>query len=67
MKRSIPRSRGPFVLRLPAGKPIRFADARHFGEACGKLSSGRFASLLDFVTYARALPNGYSSFMERTD
>lgn len=67
MKRTIPRSRGSFLLRLPAGRPLHFADARHFGEACGKLSQGRFSSLLDFMTYARALPNGFTSFVERSD
>jgi len=67
MKRyELKRDRGPFTLVIGRRK-LRFRDAAHFGEACVRISRGRFASALDLVTYARALPNGYSSFIERTD
>lgn len=60
------RDRGSFILSFGTSK-LCYKDAEHFGNACMKLSRGRFASALDFMTYARALPNGYSSYLERTE
>jgi len=61
------RPRGSFILAFHTGYKRRFKDTQHYGNACLRLSRGRFETALQLVEFAKALPNGYTSFLERTD
>lgn len=56
--------RGSFVLVLPTGRKLRFADSLHRGRAYESIARGRFNHLGEMVAFALALPRGFVDFTE---
>ncbi len=55
--------RGSFVLVLPTGRKLTFADSIHRGNATEALSRGRFANVGVMVEFALRLPRGFVTFV----